>query len=69
MAKSGISKGRVTVTVELDADGTWGFECKLDQIHKQATEEVLASLKTKLKEKNIRIVGEPKVLAILTETL
>ena len=60
---------RVTLTVEVDIKSTWGDDCKLDQIYKQAAEEAVNNLQRHIyrsKAPDIVIVGQPKVTTILT---
>jgi hypothetical protein len=56
---------RVQVTVEITAGGTWGQDCTLDQVFRQATEEAIGKIRRELER--VDIIGEPKVLAITTE--
>ena len=45
---------------------TWNYDCKLDQIHKQAKESVINELK-KNANKYFDVIGEPKVTVILVD--
>jgi hypothetical protein len=59
---------KVTVTLEISAGSSWGLECKMDQIHKQAGEDVIGQLNRLMGEGHLRgakIIGIPKVLAIM----
>jgi hypothetical protein len=68
---------RVQVTVEIDTGGSWGPDCTIDQIQKQAAEEarsaltrglMLDLLKTGSDSKtSARIISEPRIIAILVE--
>ena len=59
---------KVTVTLEITADSSWGAECKMDQIHDQASVDVIGQLNRLMGSGNLRgarIIGTPKVLAVL----
>ena len=71
---------RITLTVEIDDDGVWGADCPIDQIHRQAKEGAIGALERALRRAAspdaqsqpvarlaLRIVGEPKVMAVLVE--
>jgi hypothetical protein len=68
---------RVQLTVEIDTGGSWGPDCTVDQIQKQAAEEarsalmrglVIDCMKTGSDTKtSARIVSDPKIIAILVE--
>jgi hypothetical protein len=62
---------RVTLTVEVDIKSTWGDDCKLDQIYKQAAEEAVSSLTQHIYRAGgfggrIKVVGEPNVMCVIT---
>ena len=67
---SSSATARVQVTVEIVA-GTWGNDCSLEQVYKQAGEDACNKLTRALNPKDSapigRIVGTPKVLAVLVE--
>jgi hypothetical protein len=57
---------RVQVTVEVDAGSSWGGDCTVEQIHKQAGEQAISLIHRHLnKERGFQIVGQPHVLAVL----
>jgi len=59
---------KVTVTLEIPAGSSWGPECKMDQIHNQASEEVVEGLNKLIYGGHLRgakIIGTPKVVAIM----
>lgn len=64
---------RVQLTVEITGLGGWGDGCSIQQIHKQASEDALGKfsaaivLLAKNHSIHMRVVGEPKVNAIITE--
>lgn len=73
MAKKVGATARATVTVEIYGLGSWGAECSLDQVHRQAAESAIGRLQQILDGarngdgRSIRIVGEPNVTAVLVE--
>ncbi len=56
----------VTLTVEITVGSTWGDNCTVGQIYKQAAEEALGIIDRLLGEQ-IRIVGRPVVTAVAIE--
>jgi len=60
-----IASARVTVTLQVDADGTWGDDCTLKQMHDQAGENAVQQVRFMLQEHRghagMVIVGEPSV--------
>lgn len=61
---------RVTMTVELRVGGTWGDECDIAQIHKQAAEEAIGILRRMKEPQRVApytIIGEPIVRAVLVD--
>lgn len=59
---------RVQVTVEVDADA-WGEDCSIGQLYKQAAESGVTKLHNMLKEQPYRIIGSPKVIGVITESV
>lgn len=57
---------RVQLTVEIVASSHWGDNCQIDQVHRQAAEDALAFLRA-LPPGQMRIIGEPRVLVVITE--
>lgn len=58
---------RVTVTVEIGNVGAWGADCGMDQVFKQAAEAAVGRLRKSLGPTDWRIVGEPKVQAVMSD--
>ncbi|MFV8854858.1 hypothetical protein [Serratia fonticola] len=56
----------VTCTIEVHSATNWQDSCLMGQIYKQAREEALQTL-AKMDNKNIKVVGEVKVRAVLVE--
>lgn len=56
-----------TLTIEVYSLGSWGGECALSQIHKQAAEAAIGRIQRLETQHNFRLVGEPDVKAIITE--
>ena len=47
--------------------GSWGPECGLDQVYRQASEAAIGKLKRLTQAERIRIVGVTKIEAVTTE--
>lgn len=70
-------RARVTLTIEMDLGDSWGGDCTVAQIHDQAAKAAVHQLRCGLvinglytareAKQHARIVGEPKVEAILIE--
>lgn len=64
------ASARVTLTVEISVDDTWGNDCRVDQIQRQAAESALGILR-RMKEPHrmspFKIIGDPKVTMILVD--
>lgn len=58
---------KVTVTLEIPATSNWGNNCQLDQVFKQAKDDVLGRLRHDLGQRGYTIIGEPKVAAVIAE--
>ncbi len=59
---------KVTLTLELTNLGSWGPDCKIDQVYKQALDQAVGRLGRLFQgQSDIRIVGRPVVQAITTE--
>lgn len=57
-----ITKATVQVTVEVDASGSWGPECSMEQIIRQASESAVGQIRGSLHK--FRLIGDPAVTAI-----
>lgn len=60
----------VTLTIEVRAQSSWGKDCSLAQVHRQAAEETSNYVRTLARAAGngrIKIVGEPEVKTIITE--
>lgn len=66
-AKEGWATARVQVTIEVPA-GSWGGECSVDQVYKQARDSALGSIGTVIQRHKLpwRLVSEPVVTGVLT---
>jgi len=64
------AKARVQIIVEVDAGAPWGDDCSVGQMYKQAAEsgcnKLLAALKPGM-HGIVTIIGEPKVIGVITE--
>jgi hypothetical protein len=72
------ANARVQLTIEVDVGSSWGSDCTVAQVHKQGEEEAIGCVRQLLQEaitgddrilkdraSRIRIVGHPKVTAVL----
>lgn len=65
---------RVSLTIEISVGDSWGEDCKMDQVYRQAADSAIGRLQrivsdAKVVHGGIRVIGEPKVTAILTERI
>ena len=77
MARTKVSAHAVvTVTLEVDVDSSWGGDCAMDQVFKQAEDEALNSIRFLIQEANkqtprcgrgIRVQGVPKITGIINK--
>ena len=61
------STATVLVTVEVTHSGPWGADCTVEQVFSQAGKESVQRVCSLLTESGMRVVGEPKVTAVLAE--
>lgn len=63
------TKARVTLLLEIDLDGSWSSDTKINQVHRQATDSALGQISKIIKEAKItcRIIGTPQVNAIIVK--
>lgn len=58
---------KVQVTIEV-VESVWGHDCSIGQLYRQAATGGVAKVQQLFKEQSgFRIVGEPKIIGILTE--
>jgi hypothetical protein len=62
-----VAHARATFTIEVSNIGSWGHECQLAQIYKQATESAVGKIRNALAPTDVRIVGDIKITAILID--
>jgi hypothetical protein len=62
------AKAKIQVTVEVTA-GIWGPDCNVEQLLRQASKEGIEQVQRAMSkaDQTYQIIGEPKVLGILTE--
>lgn len=60
---------KVTLSIELSNLGSWGPDCKLDQVYKQALEAAEGRINRAFKDdkQGIRLIGPVVVQAITTD--
>lgn len=58
----------VTLTLELTNLGSWGPECQINQVYKQALDQAVGKLGRLFQgQSDIRIIGRPVIQAITTD--
>jgi hypothetical protein len=66
----------VVVTLDVEVDSSWGGDCTVDQVHKQAADEATGTLRFIFQEANkstsgctrkVRVREIPKVTAVMSE--
>lgn len=64
------AKARVQITVEIEVSA-WGSDCSIGQLYKQAADDGVNKLRELISESQHRavIIGEPKVIGVITEKL
>lgn len=65
MARGVIAHARVTLTIEVPASGCWGAGTALDQVYRQAGEETKRLIEDMLTKRGGKVIGEPKVVAVM----
>lgn len=55
------------MTVSIPAKSSWGDNCTLAQIHKQASEEAFRTINGILHGSGVSIIDTPKVKSIVSE--
>ena len=58
---------RATVTVEISGLGSWGPDCKLEQVYAQAREAAERAILKSLQGSKVRILGHTEIQAITTD--
>jgi hypothetical protein len=62
------AKAIIRVTVEIRADSLWGADTTIDQIHRQALDDVLGKIRNGQNvTAEMKLVSEPQVISIITE--
>ena len=63
------TSAKVTVTIELSNLGSWGPECTIDQVYRQAREAAIGRLNKVFKDQaaSTRILGPVIVAAVTTD--
>ena len=70
MMKEIKARARVQITLEVDAGAPWGDDCTIGQLYKQAADAGLSALNNALRSgaaASMKVIGEPKVVSIITE--
>ena len=63
------ANARVKVLLEVSLSDSWDMDCQLNQVYKQAKDSAINIVSQKIAggNKNIRIIGEPEIVAVLVE--
>lgn len=64
-------RARVQVTLEVECHSAWGGDCNLNQVRRQATDEAIGLVTQNRKlemTRQVTIIGDPKVTAVLVES-
>lgn len=64
------ASARLEVVIDIPASSSWGTECSIGQIYRQASEETIRALGVMLRKEfgpTAKIVGTPKVQTIITK--
>lgn len=56
-----------TITVEVRGLGSWGTDCSVEQIHRQASEQAIGALRNMDKDRRLTIIGQPEIKTIIVE--
>lgn len=60
------TSARVTLTLDIAVRSTWGADCSMEQVHRQATEEAVGYIKRLTdKDRNCVLVKDPEVVAVM----
>ena len=57
----------VTLTIQISNLGSWGPDCQMEQIYRQAIVEAKNRLAKAMNGRDIKFIGEPVVRAITTD--
>lgn len=57
------------MTLEIPAEGCWGSDCNISQVYDQATQDILRLLQCEAPRRGWKLIGEPKVVAIMVEEI
>ncbi len=55
---------RVQILIEVDPGESWGEECSIKQVEKQASESAIRKIERAMKPTQFRFAGEPKVTMV-----
>lgn len=63
-----LATAKVNVTIRVEASA-WGGDCSVSQLYKQAGESAINQIQhaCQLSKQKFTIIGEPKVIGIITE--
>lgn len=55
------------ITVEVRGLGSWGTDCSVEQVHRQASEAALGIIRKIDCGHRLTIIGKPEIKSIITE--
>lgn len=63
-----LATAKVNVTIQVEASA-WGGDCSIAQLYRQAGESAVGAIRNACQKSNQRftIIGEPKVIGVITE--
>lgn len=63
------ASARVTVTLEITVPDSWGDDCTVAQIYRQAEESARASIAHALRASQVKakVIGTPEVTTVITK--
>jgi hypothetical protein len=56
-----------TITVEVRNLGSWGTDCSLEQVHRQAAEAAIGYLRNFDRDSRITVIGQPEIKTVIVE--
>ena len=56
------------IEIEISCSSSWGPDCTMEQVHKQATEAAQDAIRELFQSERFRVTGSPVILAINTKT-
>jgi hypothetical protein len=67
MSETTRCSARVNVTLDIAVDSTWGGDCNISQVQKQAKEDARRILAKTFEKTDVRVVGDMQVRMIIVD--